>query len=97
MSAASAGSRTVALAAEGARALDELLARRGAAPPRRARRWRPGCAVLGEREEARDRWLAEDVVPTHDAMARDPGRGLSPDAVADALAAHHAARRAGGA
>ncbi|GGE16240.1 CopG family transcriptional regulator [Aureimonas endophytica] len=40
--------------------------------------------VIAERLEdllmedaAIERWLKEDVVPTYDAMMRDPGRGLS--------------------
>jgi antitoxin ParD1/3/4 len=95
MSAASAGSRTVALSAEGARALDNLLARGGYASESEA--LEAGLRALGDRAEALEHWLTEDVAPVYDAMMRDPGRGLSADAVAASLAAHHAARRPGGA
>jgi antitoxin ParD1/3/4 len=53
---------------------------------------RAGLRALQERDAAVERWLREDVGPVYDAMQADPGRGISADQVAAALATHHAAR-----
>lgn len=53
---------------------------------------RAGLRALQERDVAVERWLREEVVPTYDAMQKDPGRGIPADQVTDALAARHAAR-----
>lgn len=42
---------------------------------------RAGLRALKERDEAVERWLRDDVAPVYDAMARDPSRALSADAV----------------
>jgi len=51
---------------------------------------RAGLRALQERDAAVERWLKEDVVPVYDAMATDPGRGLTADQVTAAMRAHHA-------
>src|SRR5262245_57070722 len=48
---------------------------------------RAGLRALKERDEAVERWLAEEVATTYDAMAADPERARSADAVADAIRA----------
>ena len=53
---------------------------------------RAGLRALKERDEAVERWLREEVAPTVDAMATDPGRAVPADEVRRALAARHAAR-----
>ena len=67
-------------------------------------RWRPadyasasevvraGLRALKERDEAVERWLREEVAPTFDAMAADPGRAVSAESVRASLRARHAAR-----
>lgn len=37
---------------------------------------RAGIRALKERDEAIERWLREEVVPTYDAMKADPSRGI---------------------
>jgi antitoxin ParD1/3/4 len=37
---------------------------------------RAGLRALRERDEAVERWLRDEVAPTYDAMAEDPGRGM---------------------
>lgn len=56
---------------------------------------RAGIRALKERDEAVERWLRTDVAPAYDAMANDPGRGLSSAAVAEHLSARHAERLKG--
>lgn len=53
---------------------------------------RAGLRALKERDEAVERWLREEVAPTVDAMAADPGRAVAADEVRRALAARHATR-----
>ena len=53
---------------------------------------RAGLRALRERDEAVERWLREEVAPTFDAMAADPGRAIPASEVRRALAARHAAR-----
>ena len=53
---------------------------------------RAGLRALKERDEAVERWLREEVAPTYDAMAADPGRAVSADKVWAAVEAQHAAR-----
>lgn len=53
---------------------------------------RAGLRALKERDEAVERWLREEVAPTVDAMAADPGRAVPAGDVRRALAARHAAR-----
>ena len=53
---------------------------------------RAGLRALKERDEAVERWLREEVAPTVDAMAADPGRAVPANEVRRALAARHATR-----
>jgi len=53
---------------------------------------RAGLRALKERDAAVERWLRQDVAPTFDAMAADPGRARASDQVWDAVAARHAER-----
>ncbi len=43
--------------------------------------------------EVVERWLRDEVVPVHDAMQADPGRGFSGDQVMAAMRAHHGDNR----
>jgi len=53
---------------------------------------RAGLRALKERDEAVERWLRDDVAPVYDAMARDPSRALSADAVFEDVRARHKER-----
>ena len=53
---------------------------------------RAGLRALRERDEAVERWLRDEVAPTYDAMAEDPGRARSGDEVWTAVAARRGAR-----
>ena len=53
---------------------------------------RAGLRALRERDEAVERWLRENVAPTYDAMAADPGRARSAEQVWNAVDARHAER-----
>lgn len=53
---------------------------------------REGLRALKARDAAIDRWLNEAVAPAHDAMAADPNRSVSSEAVRADLAARHAKR-----
>ena len=55
---------------------------------------RAGLRALKAQDEAVERWLREDVAPTYDAMAADPGRAIPADEVRASLLARHAARTA---
>ena len=82
--------RPVSLPADHARYVEELVATGGYASATAV--VRAGLRALQERDAPVERWLREEVAPVYDAMAADPGRALSAEAVGDALAAHHAAR-----
>jgi antitoxin ParD1/3/4 len=53
---------------------------------------RAGLRALQERDAAMERWLRDEVLPVHDAMQADPGRGIAADDVRSRLRAAHAAR-----
>ncbi len=53
---------------------------------------RAGLRALRERDEAVERWLRDEVAPTYDAMAADPGRARTSDEVWNAVDARHAER-----
>lgn len=53
---------------------------------------RAGLRALRERDEAVERWLREEVAPTYDAMAADPGRARSGDQVWATVDARRAER-----
>ena len=53
---------------------------------------RAGLRALQERDAVVERWLRDEVIPVHDAMQADPGRGIPADQVKAALRAHHADR-----
>lgn len=89
--------RTISLPADQARSIDDLVAAGGYASVSEV--IRAGLRALRERDAAIDRWLREEVAPVTDRMEADPSRGLSADAVREALHQHHATRtgRRGGA
>ena len=51
-----------------------------------------GLEALQDREASLDQWLREEVVPVYDAMQADSARGVSADAVLEAIETHHTAR-----
>jgi antitoxin ParD1/3/4 len=53
---------------------------------------RAGLRALSERDAAVERWLREEVAPTYDAMAGDPARALSAEAVFAEVRARHGKR-----
>ena len=53
---------------------------------------RAGLRALKAQDEAVERWLREEVAPTYDAMAADPGRAIPADEVRAALLVRHVAR-----
>ncbi|WP_293905809.1 type II toxin-antitoxin system ParD family antitoxin [Phenylobacterium sp.] len=55
---------------------------------------RAGLRALKAQDEAIERWLRDDVAPTYDAMAADPGRAIPAHEVRASLLARHAARTA---
>jgi putative addiction module CopG family antidote len=50
---------------------------------------RDGLRVLMARDRAVENWLAQEVVPTYDALKADPGRAIPLDQVRARLAALH--------
>lgn len=81
--------RTVSLPREHAAYIDRLVASGAFASASEV--VRAGLRALQERDQAVERWLREEVVPSYDAMKADPARGLSAQAVFDDVRAHHAA------
>ena len=55
---------------------------------------RAGLRALQERDAAVERWLREDVAPTHDAMKADPSRGIPAEQVFAELRARQNKRKA---
>jgi putative addiction module CopG family antidote len=55
---------------------------------------REGLRGLVLRDAAVEKWLRDDVLPTYDAMAANPGAALSADETWTQLEAHMAARTA---
>jgi len=53
---------------------------------------RAGLRALKERDEAIERWLREEVVPTYDAMKADPSRGIPADEVFAEIRERHQRR-----
>jgi len=51
--------------------------------------FRDGLRALMARERATERWLLEQVGPTHDALKADPSRALPADQVRARIAAEH--------
>jgi len=83
--------RTVSLSAAQASYIDAKVAGGGFASASEV--VRAGLRALQERDAAVDRWLKDEVVPVYDAMQAEPGRGRSPEQVADRLRAHHVKRQ----
>jgi len=54
---------------------------------------RAGLRALQERDAAVERWLREDVAPTHDAMKADPSRGIPAEQVFAELRARQNKRK----
>jgi antitoxin ParD1/3/4 len=53
---------------------------------------RAGLRALKERDDAIERWLREEVVPTYDALVADPTQVVSLDEAFAQVRAHHAER-----
>ncbi|WP_374654333.1 type II toxin-antitoxin system ParD family antitoxin [Phenylobacterium sp.] len=53
---------------------------------------RAGLRALRERDEAVERWLREEVLPTYEATKADPSRVLSSKSVFANIRAHHEER-----
>lgn len=56
---------------------------------------REGLRALQERNAAVERWLREEVVPTYDRWKADPGRGITPEQMAERARNRHASRSKG--
>ena len=54
---------------------------------------RAGLRALQERDAAVERWLREDVAPTHDALKADPSRGIPAEQVFAELRARQTKRK----
>lgn len=54
---------------------------------------RAGLRALQERDAAVERWLTNEVVPTYDAMKKNPGRGLCAKSVFAEARTRYAGRR----
>ncbi|MET0745139.1 MAG: type II toxin-antitoxin system ParD family antitoxin [Microvirga sp.] len=79
--------RTISLPAEHAAFIDAKVASGAYASTSEV--VRAGLRALRERDEAVERWLRDEVAPAYDAMAADPGRGISTETVfADVRARH---------
>jgi antitoxin ParD1/3/4 len=81
--------RTVSLPQEHAAYIDRLVASGSFASASEV--VRAGLRALQERDQAVERWLRDEVAPSHDAMKADPARGLTLDALAEDIRARHAA------
>lgn len=85
-----AAKRTITLPAEQAEYVDALVAAGAYASASEV--ISAGLDALQDRELDMDRWLREEVLPVYDAMKADPERGVSADAVLEAIDVRHAAR-----
>ena len=56
---------------------------------------RAGLRALRERDDAVEKWLREEVVPTYDAIKADPSQLPDGAAVFDAIERHHRDRLSG--
>lgn len=54
---------------------------------------RAGLRALKERDDAVERWLREEVVPTYDRMKADPSRGIPLEDVVKEIEALHQLRQ----
>ena len=52
---------------------------------------RAGLRALQERDAAVERWLREEVAPTYDAWKAGPGKGISPEEMAERARKRHQA------
>lgn len=85
-----AGRRTITLPPDQAEYVDALVAAGAYASASEV--ISAGLEALQSRQLDMERWLRDDVIPVYDAMETDPGRGVSADAVLEAIDARHAAR-----
>lgn len=82
--------RTFSLPAEQAAFIDQLV--QSGAYATSSEVIRAGLRALQERDAAVERWLREEVAPTYDAWKADPGRGISPEEMAERARRRHEAR-----
>ncbi|WP_217578393.1 type II toxin-antitoxin system ParD family antitoxin [Mesorhizobium sp. GbtcB19] len=73
--------RTFSLPAEQAAFIDHLV--RSGTYATSSEVIRAGLRALQERDAAVERWLREEVAPTYDAWKAAPGKGISPEEMAE--------------
>ena len=73
--------RTFSLPAEQAAFIDQLV--RSGTYATSSEVIRAGLRALQERDAAVERWLREEVAPTYDAWKAGPGKGISPEEMAE--------------
>lgn len=80
--------RTISLPAEHAAFIDAKVASGDYASASEV--VRAGLRALQERDAAIEKWLREEVVPTYNAVKKDPSRLLTSDQVLDRIRSRHA-------
>ena len=81
--------RTFSLPAEQAAFIDQLV--RSGTYATSSEVIRAGLRALQERDAAVERWLREEVAPTYDAWKAIPGKGISPEEMAERARKRHEA------
>lgn len=54
---------------------------------------RDGLRALQERNDAVERWLRDEVAPSYERLKTDPGRGITPEQMAERARIRHARAR----
>ncbi|TIQ28206.1 MAG: type II toxin-antitoxin system ParD family antitoxin [Mesorhizobium sp.] len=80
--------RTFSLPSEQAAFIDQLV--QSGAYATSSEVIRAGLRALQERDAAVERWLREEVAPTYDAWKGNPGKGISPEEMAEQARKRHA-------
>ncbi|WP_296746807.1 type II toxin-antitoxin system ParD family antitoxin [Mesorhizobium sp.] len=83
--------RTFSLPAEQAAFIDQLV--QSGAYATSSEVIRAGLRALQERDAAVERWLREEVAPTYDAWKASPGKGISPEEMAERARKRHGTSR----